>query len=97
MRWPKTTVGPVCHWLPRLFPGVGTCFSPTTKDDTMEVVTKCNDYQFFSKQIMKHANPLWLIDLSWSFAIWGIDIMGILPKAPGGFRILFVAINTFTK
>jgi hypothetical protein len=63
----------------------------------MEVVTKCNDYQFFSKQIMKHANPLWLIDLSWSFAIWGIDIMGILPKAPGGFRILFVAINTFTK
>jgi hypothetical protein len=37
---------------------------PTTKDDTMEVVTKCNNYQFFQKQATKHANPLWLIDLS---------------------------------
>jgi hypothetical protein len=46
---------------------------------------------------MKHANPLQPIDLSWPFAIWGIDIMGILPKAPGGFRFLFVMIDTFTK
>jgi hypothetical protein len=37
---------------------------PTTKDDTMEVVTKCNDYQFFQTQIMKHANPFRPIDLS---------------------------------
>jgi hypothetical protein len=37
---------------------------PTTKDDTMEVVTKCNNCQFFQKQATKHANPLWLIDLS---------------------------------
>jgi hypothetical protein len=27
----------------------------------------------------------------------GIYIMGILPKAPGGFRFLFIAIDTFTK
>jgi hypothetical protein len=46
---------------------------------------------------MKHANPLRLIDLSWSFTIWGIDIVGILPRAPGGFRYLFVGINMFTK
>jgi hypothetical protein len=26
MRSPKTTVGPVCLWLPRLPPGVGACF-----------------------------------------------------------------------
>jgi hypothetical protein len=26
MRSPKTTVGPVCLWLPRLLPGVGVCF-----------------------------------------------------------------------
>jgi hypothetical protein len=37
---------------------------PTAKDDTMEVVTKCKNCQFFQKQIMKHANPLWPIDLS---------------------------------
>jgi hypothetical protein len=26
MRSPKMTVGPACLWLPRLLPGVGTCF-----------------------------------------------------------------------
>jgi transposase InsO family protein len=46
---------------------------------------------------MKHANPLWPIDLSWHFAIWWINIVGILPRAPGGLRFLFVVIDTFTK
>jgi hypothetical protein len=46
---------------------------------------------------MKHANHLWPIDLSYPFAIWRINIMGILPRAPVGFRFLFVAIDTFTK
>jgi hypothetical protein len=46
---------------------------------------------------MKHANPLWPIDISCPFAIWGIDIMGILPRAPGGFRYLFVGVDTFIK
>jgi transposase InsO family protein len=63
----------------------------------MEIVTKCRDYQFFQKQTMKHANPLRPIDLSWPFAIWGIDIVGVLPRAQGGFRFLFVTIDTFTK
>jgi hypothetical protein len=70
---------------------------PTAKDDVMEVITKCKDRQFFQKQTTKHANPLQSIDLSWPFAIWGIDIMGILPGAPGGFIFLFFAIDTFTK
>jgi transposase InsO family protein len=63
----------------------------------MEIVTKYRDCQFFQKQIMKHANPLQPIDLSWPFTIWVINIMGILPRAPGGFRFLFVTIDTFTK
>jgi hypothetical protein len=46
---------------------------------------------------MKHANPLQAIYLSCPFAIWGIDIVSVLPKAPGEFRFLFIAINTFTK
>jgi hypothetical protein len=41
----------------------GFCW-PMAKDDAMEVVTKCNDCQFFQKQTMKHANPLRPIDLS---------------------------------
>jgi hypothetical protein len=46
---------------------------------------------------MKNANPLRSIDISWPFAIWGIDIVGILPSALGGFRFLFVTIDTFIK
>jgi hypothetical protein len=63
----------------------------------MEVITKYKGCQFFQKQIMKHANPLRSIDLSWPFAIWRIDIVGVLPRAPGGFRFLFIVIDTFTK
>jgi transposase InsO family protein len=29
--------------------------------------------------------------------IWGVDIVGILARAPGGFRFLFISIDTFTK
>jgi hypothetical protein len=63
----------------------------------MEVVKKCRDCQFYQKQTMKHANPLRPIDVSWPFTVWGIDIMGSLPRALGGFRYLFVRVNTFTK
>jgi transposase InsO family protein len=63
----------------------------------MKVVKKCRDCQFFQKQTMKHANPLRPINISWPFAVWGIDIMGILPRAPGGFRYLFIEVDTFTK
>jgi hypothetical protein len=69
----------------------------TAKDDAMEIVTKCKECQFFQKQTTKHANPLQPIDLFWPFMIWGIDIIGILPRAPGGFRFLFIGIDTFTK
>jgi hypothetical protein len=46
---------------------------------------------------MKHANPLRPIDLSWPFAVWGIDIVSVLPRDLGGFRFLFISIETFTK
>jgi hypothetical protein len=75
----------------------GTDFTGLAKDGAMEVVKKCKDCQFFQKQITKHANPLWPIDISWPFTVWGIIIVGILPRALGGFRYLFVGIDTFTK
>jgi hypothetical protein len=70
---------------------------PTAKDDAIEIVTKCKECQFYQKQTTKHVNPLQPIDLSWPFAISGIDIIGILPRAPRGFRFLFISIDTITK
>jgi hypothetical protein len=67
------------------------------KDVAMEIITKCKECQFFQKQTTKHVNPLQPIDLSWPFAVWGVDFIGILPRAPGGFRFLFVSVDTFTK
>jgi transposase InsO family protein len=29
--------------------------------------------------------------------VWGVHIVSILPRALGGFRFLFISINTFTK
>jgi hypothetical protein len=38
-----------------------------------------------------------LEDIYKSVCRWGIDIVGILPRAPGGFRYSFIGIDTFTK
>jgi transposase InsO family protein len=35
--------------------------------------------------------------LTWPFAIWGLDILGAFPRAQGGYRYLYVAIDKFTK
>jgi hypothetical protein len=37
------------------------------------------------------------IDISWPFTVWGIDIVDILPRVPGGFRNLLIGIDTSTK
>jgi hypothetical protein len=42
---------------------------PTTKDDAMEIITKCKECQFFQKQTTKLANHLRPIDLSWPFTV----------------------------
>jgi transposase InsO family protein len=38
-----------------------------------------------------------MIPPSWPFAVWGVDILGSFPRAVGGYRFLFVAIDKFTK
>ena len=37
------------------------------------------------------------ISSPWSFAQWGLDIVGPFPKAAGNKRYLMVGINYFTK
>ena len=34
---------------------------------------------------------------SWSFAVWGVDILGPFPRAVGWYRFLYVTIDKFTK
>jgi hypothetical protein len=38
-----------------------------------------------------------MIPVTWPFALWGLDIVGPLRKAPGGYTHLLVAIDKFSK
>jgi IS30 family transposase len=37
------------------------------------------------------------IPITWLFAVWGLDLVGPLQKAPGGYTHLLVAIDKFSK
>jgi transposase InsO family protein len=38
-----------------------------------------------------------MIPPSWSFTVWGLDILGLFPRAVGGYQYLYVVIEKFTK
>jgi ribonuclease HI len=70
---------------------------PTALQDAAELVKSCEACQFHAKQIHTPAQALQMIPPSWPFAVWGVDILGPFPRAVGGYRFLFVAIDKFTK
>ena len=35
--------------------------------------------------------------ITWPFTVWGLDLVGPLKKAPGGYTHLLVTIDKFTK
>jgi hypothetical protein len=70
---------------------------PTALQDAAEMVKSCKACQFHAKQIHTTAQALQMIPPSWPFAVWGVDILGPFPRAVGGYRFLFVAIDKFTK
>jgi hypothetical protein len=70
---------------------------PTALQDAAEMVKFCKACQFHVKQIHTPAQALQMIPPSWPFAVCGVDILGRFPRAVGGYRFLFVAIDKFTK
>src|SRR6266508_438607 len=72
-------------------------FWPTAVTDADELVRKCEGCQYFARQIHMPAQELQTIPITWPFAVWGLDMVGPLQKAPGGYTHLFVAIDKFTK
>ena len=53
-------------------------FWPTMNEDSMEFVRKCDKCQRFSKIQRAAPNELKQMQSSWSFAVWGIDLIGSL-------------------
>jgi hypothetical protein len=70
---------------------------PTALGNTEELVRRCQGCQYFAKQQHVLAYKLVTIPPTWPFACWGLDMIGPLPTAPGGFNRVLVAIDKFTK
>jgi transposase InsO family protein len=65
--------------------------------DATRIVRSCRGCQFYAKQMHLPAQALQTIPITWPFAVWGLDLVGPLHKAPGGFTHLLVAIDKFSK
>jgi hypothetical protein len=65
--------------------------------DATRIVRTCQGCQFYAKQTHLPAQALQTIPITWSFDVWGLDLVGPLQKAPGGFTHLLVAIDKFSK
>jgi hypothetical protein len=81
----------VCKAFQRAF------YWPTALGDAEELVRRCQGCQYFAKQQHVPAYKLVTIPPTWPFACWGLDMIGPLPTAPGGFNRVLVAIDKFTK
>jgi transposase InsO family protein len=70
---------------------------PTAVADATRIVRTCQGCQFNARQTHLPAQALQTIPITWSFAVWGLDLVGPLHNAPGGFTHLLVAIDKFSK
>jgi transposase InsO family protein len=70
---------------------------PTAVADASEIVRACEGCQFYARKTNLPAHALQTIPVTWPFAAWGLDIVGPLRKAPGGYTHLLVAIDKFSK
>jgi transposase InsO family protein len=88
------------HAAPRAL--VGNAFRqgfywPTAVADATRIVRTCQGCQFYARQTHLPAQALQTIPITWSFVVWGLDLVGPLQKAPGGYTHLLVAIDKFSK
>jgi hypothetical protein len=88
------------HAAPRTL--VGNAFRqgfywPTAVADASEIMRTCEGCQFYARKSNLPAHVLQTIPITWPIAVWGLDIVGPLRKAPEGFTHLLVAIDKFSK
>ena len=65
--------------------------------DATQIVRTCEGCWFYAWYIHLPAQALQTMPITWPFTIWGLDLVGPLQKAPGGFTHLLVAIYKFSK
>ena len=70
---------------------------PNIQREALEYVKKCDQCQRYSPSIHQPGGILNPLSSPWPFAQWGLDIIGLFPKAVGNKKYLIVDTNYFTK
>ena len=70
---------------------------PTAVADATKLVRSYEGCQYYARQTHLPAQALQTIPITWPFAVWGLDMVGPLQKAPRGYTHLLVAIDKFSK
>ena len=65
--------------------------------DAQAYVKACDKCQRFSNIIRQPIEELTSMTAPWSFAQWGLDIIGPVPTVIGQLKFLVVNIDYFTK
>ncbi|XP_004292234.1 PREDICTED: uncharacterized protein LOC101309906 [Fragaria vesca subsp. vesca] len=58
---------------------------------------RCHKCHLHANEIHSPSIALSILLSPWPFAQWGLDLIGILPTAPGQFKYVIVAVDYFTK
>ena len=66
-------------------------------DDAKDLLKKCKGCQKFSTKQHQLASVLKTIPITWSFAMWGLDMVGPFKATHDGMTHLLVAVDKFTK
>nr|XP_017245025.1 PREDICTED: uncharacterized protein LOC108216700 [Daucus carota subsp. sativus] len=66
---------------------------PTLKEDALKFAKACYKCQRFANYVNSPAAPLTSLMSPWLFAMWGIDLIGELPKGKGGVKYAVVAMQ----
>jgi transposase InsO family protein len=65
--------------------------------DAVKLVRSCKGCQYYARQTHLLAHVLQTIPITWSFAVWGLDLVEPLKRTTGGFTHLLVTIDKFSK
>jgi hypothetical protein len=74
------------HATPQTLVGNAFCqvfYWPTAVADATRIVRSCRGCQFYARRTHLPAQALQTIHITWPFAVWGLDLVGLLQKAPG--------------
>ncbi|KAL0439767.1 UNVERIFIED_CONTAM: hypothetical protein Slati_2459700 [Sesamum latifolium] len=70
---------------------------PTLLKDTSALVRKCSHCQKHANHLHKPATFMKTLESPCPFDMWGMDIVGKLPRATGQKEYLIVVVDYFTK